>query len=65
MKTIYHIYFDCSGAVLIGESSTVSNSEIPLSSATFIDVNGIEHALNNCIVNKNRIAFYYVERIFD
>ena len=62
MKRIYHIYFDCSGSVLIGEETTSSSTEISLTTVRFVDANGNEHPLKDCQVNRNKIAFYYVER---
>lgn len=61
MKTIYHIYFDCNGSVLVGEETTSTSSIISLTNAYFIDSKGIKRSLKECHVNRDNIAFYYVE----
>ncbi len=65
MKNIYHIYFDCNGGILIGEETTSDSIFINLTNATFIDSNGIKHSLKECHVNRNKIAFYYVESKYE
>lgn len=62
MKEIYHIYFDCSGNILIGEKTNVTDTIITLKNSKFTNSNGVEQTLEECHVNKNKIAFYYIER---
>lgn len=63
MKQIYHIYYDLSGNVLTGTYVDGSGDCWTLENVSFKDENGCTHIIQRCSVVKNKVLFYFVERV--